>query len=83
MTAPGRVVKPGGRAAAPLGAEARQVQLKTWVVLLVVTAVVAVVVLADRDASPVLSGVLVTIPILELMIFGVWYRRAGSGGRPR
>jgi hypothetical protein len=61
----------------------RQVQLKTWAVLFVVTAVVAVVVLADSDASPVLSGVLVTIPVLELMIFGVWYRRAGGGGRPR
>jgi hypothetical protein len=82
MTAPRRVTKRGGRAAAPLSAEARQVQLKTWVALLVVTAVVAVVVLVDSDVSPVLSGVLVTIPVLELMIFGVWYRRAG-GGRPR
>jgi hypothetical protein len=38
-------------------------------------------VLADRDAGPVLSGVLVTIPVLELMIVGFWYRRSGGGRR--
>jgi hypothetical protein len=61
-----------------LTAEARQVMLRTWATILVVTAVVAGLVLADRDAHPVLSGVLVTIPVLELMIFGVWYRRWGG-----
>jgi hypothetical protein len=81
MTVRGSARKSGLRAPAPLTAEARQVKLTTWAALLVITTVVAVAVLADGDASPVLSAVLVTTPVLELMIFAVWWRTAG--GRPR
>ena len=80
MTPPRPPGRPRG--VGPMTAEARQVKLKTWSALLVVTVVVAGAVLVDGDASPVLSGVLVLVPLLELMIFGVWYRRSG-GVRPR
>ena len=62
-----------------LSAEERRVNVTTWGALLVITVVVAVAVLADDTASPVLSGVLVIIPLLELTIFGFWYRRSGGG----
>ena len=81
MTPPGPGRKPGARVPAPLTAEARQVKLRTWAALLVVTTVIAVAVLADSDAGPVLSGVLVMSPVLELLIFTIWWRTAA--GRPR
>jgi hypothetical protein len=81
MTPSGPARKPGAPVPAPLSAEARQVKLRTWAALLVITTVVAVAVLADRDAGPVLSAVLVTSPVLELLIFAFWWRTAG--GRPR
>ncbi|MCW2682926.1 MAG: hypothetical protein JWP33_839 [Blastococcus sp.] len=80
MTAPEPARKPGARVSAPLTAEARQVKLRTWAALLVITTVVAVAVLADTDAGPVLSGALVMSPVLELVIFAIWWRTAG--GRP-
>ena len=83
MSRPRPAREPDRRRSEPVSAEARQAKVKMWLVLVVITIVVAAAALADSDASPLLKGVLVTVPVLELMIAAVWWRTTKGGTRRR
>lgn len=72
---------PGKRPAQPMTAETRQVKVRTWVALIIITTGVAVAAVVDSDASPLITGLLASIAVLELMVAGFWWRSTGGGRR--